>query len=129
MLYVSVSASYIRKATIAAAGGVVLALAFPRFELFYLVFVALVPLFFILRNERGIRAFGLGFITGFFFYLISLFWITEALSNFSALSLFSSVLILLLLVAYLSALVGVFASVVSFCRLDGRSPARRRARR
>ena len=113
-------ASYWRKAAVAAGGGVLLALAFPRFELFYLVFVGLVPLFFILRNEKGVRAFGLGFITGFFFYLISLFWITEALSNYSALGVWSSVLILMLLVAYLSALVGVFANVVSFCRLDGR---------
>jgi len=111
--------SYWRKCAIAAGGGVLLALAFPRFELFYLVFVALVPLFFILRNEKGVRAFSLGFITGLCFYLISLFWITEALSNYSALGFFSSVLILLLLVAYLSALVGVFANVVSSCRLDG----------
>ena len=113
--------SYRRKAVAAAAGGVLLALAFPRFELFYLVFVALVPLFFILRNEKGVRAFGLGFVFGLLFYLISLFWITEALSNYSALGFWSSVLILLLLVAYLSALVGVFANVVSLCRQDGRS--------
>ena len=113
--------SYWRKTAIAAVGGLLLALAFPRFELFYLVFVALVPLFFVLRNEKGIRAFGLGFSTGFVFYLISLFWITEALSNYSALGFWSSVLILLLLVTYLSALVGVFANVVSFCRMDGRS--------
>ena len=111
--------NYLRKVAIAAGSGVLLALAFPRFELFYLVFVALVPLFFVLRGEKGIRAFGLGFITGFVFYLISLFWITEALSNYSALGFWSSVLILLLLVAYLAALVGVFANVVSLCRLEG----------
>ena len=113
------SVNYLRKAAIAAGSGVLLALAFPRFELFYLVFVALVPLFFVLRGEKGVRAFGLGFITGFVFYLISLFWITEAMSNYSALGFWPSVLILLLLVAYLAALVGVFANVVSLCRLEG----------
>jgi len=113
------STSYRRKAAIAAGSGLLLALAFPRFELFYLIFVALVPLFFVLRDEKGIRAFGLGFIAGFVFYFISFFWITEALSNYSALSFWSSVLILLLLVAYLSALVGAFANAASLCRLDG----------
>ncbi|MBN2209657.1 MAG: apolipoprotein N-acyltransferase [Candidatus Coatesbacteria bacterium] len=110
---------YWRKAAIAAGSGLLLALAFPRFELFYLVFVALVPLFIALRGEKGLRAFGLGFTTGFVFHLISLFWITEAMSNYSALGLWPSVLILLLLVAYLAALVGVFANVVSLCGLEG----------
>jgi len=118
-LYPRIITNYLRKAVVAAGSGILLALAFPRFELFYLVFMALVPLFFVLRNEKGLRAFGLGFTFGFLFYLISLFWITEALSNFSALGFWPSVLILLLLVAYLSALVGVFANIVSFCRLDG----------
>ena len=113
--------NYLLKAIVAVGSGVLLALAFPKFELFYLVFVALVPLFLILRGERGLRAFGLGFITGFFYYLISLFWISNAMRNYSNLGFLPSVLVVLLLVCYLAALVGVFANMVSFCRINGAS--------
>lgn len=112
---------YIRKAIVAVGSGILLALAFPKFELFYLVFVALVPLFLVLRGERGLRAFGLGFITGFLYYLISLFWISNAMRNYSNLGFVPSVLVVLLLVCFLAALVGVFANMVSLCRLGGTS--------
>ena len=104
------------KTLLAATCGILLALAFPKFECFYLVLVAFVPLFFALQSEKGKRAFFLGFVAGLFFYFISLFWITEAMSNFSDLGFLGSVLILLILVAYLSLFVGAFANIVAMAR-------------
>ena len=110
---------YHKKILLCAFSGVLLALSLPRFELWYLAFIALVPLFFALEGERGFRAFLLGFVSGFLFYLISLFWITEAMRNYSALGFLGSVAVLLLLVVWLACLIGVFGNVVSLC---GSSP-------
>ncbi|MBN2209147.1 MAG: apolipoprotein N-acyltransferase [Candidatus Coatesbacteria bacterium] len=104
---------FLRKAILAAASGLLLALAFPKFELVYLVLVAFVPLFFSLESERGMRAFWLGFIAGFLFYIISLFWITEAMRNYSDLDFVLSIIVLLLFVGYLASLIGAFANIVS----------------
>ncbi|MBN1592730.1 MAG: apolipoprotein N-acyltransferase [Candidatus Coatesbacteria bacterium] len=112
---------YFRKAIVAACSGITLALAFPKFELSWLVFFALVPIFYISRNESGPGAFLLGTIAGFSFNFIAFFWITEAMSNFSDLGFVPSVMVLLLLVAYLAVYFGILANVASMIRLNGLS--------
>lgn len=57
------------------AAGFLLSLAFPPAGLWPLAFVALVPLFWLLRDERPFRGFLLGLIFGIAFYGATLYWI------------------------------------------------------
>jgi apolipoprotein N-acyltransferase len=54
---------------------VLLVLSFPRFELEFLVWIALVPLLLAIRHRNAAAAFGLSFITGFGFFVGISYWI------------------------------------------------------
>ncbi len=93
-------------------GGVALALAFPPVNLFPFAFIALVPLFLIMRGEKtgGFwRAFRPGFISGLAFFLPLLYWLVFLSSN----EVDNPLLMagpLLLLVAYQAFYWGLFAA-------------------
>ena len=54
---------------------ILLILAFPNFNLSYLVFVGFVPLFFALHNKSPKKAFFISYVCGFLFYLGTLYWL------------------------------------------------------
>ncbi len=56
---------------------ILLALSFPKFNLEFLSWFGLIPLFFALENHSGGRAFLLSFICGFFFWLITICWLVH----------------------------------------------------
>ncbi len=89
--------------------GFLLAFAFPKFNLEFLAWFALVPLFFAIYSGNARRALALGFVTGLVFYFITLSWVTNTLVNYGNIPTVVSWLILSLLVAYLSLYVGLFA--------------------
>ena len=93
--------------------GLLLAFAFPRFNLEFLTWFALVPLLFALYGGNARRAMKLGFVTGLVFYFITLSWVTNTLVNYGNIPTVVSWLILSLLVAYLSLYVGLFACLVN----------------
>jgi apolipoprotein N-acyltransferase len=93
-------------------GGVALALAFPPMNLFPLAFIALVPLFLVMRGEKpgGFwRAFRPGFISGLAFFLPLLYWLVFLSSNEVDNPLLMAVPLLLLL-AYQAFYWGLFAA-------------------
>lgn len=68
----------------AIASGVLLAAAFPRMGQMYLAWIAFVPLMLAIRGLPVRPAAGLGWISGFVFYLLSLWWIPDTVSNFTS---------------------------------------------
>ena len=93
--------------------GLLLAFAFPKFNLEFLAWFALVPLLFAIYGGNARRALKLGFVTGLVFYFITLSWVTNTLTNYGNIPTVVSWLILGLLVAYLSLYVGLFAYLVN----------------
>ncbi|MDH5458630.1 MAG: apolipoprotein N-acyltransferase, partial [Nitrospinota bacterium] len=89
--------------------GLLLAFAFPRFNLEFLAWFALVPLLFAIYGGSARLALKLGFVTGLVFYFITLSWVTNTLINYGNIPTVVSWLILTLLVAYMSLYLGLFA--------------------
>jgi len=94
--------------------GVLLIFSFPRFDLEFLAWFALVPLFLSIES-KGLRCtFELGFLTGIVTFLGILYWIIVAVHTYGNVPLIPSGLILLLLVAYLSLFMGAFTFLTRF---------------
>ncbi len=81
--------------------GLVLALAYPKFDLFPLAFVALGLLLLLVKMYPG-RGFRLGFLAGFSFFFLLLYWLTGVMTHFGGLPLPAAWGILALLSAYLA---------------------------
>ena len=83
---------------IAAFSGLLLALSFPRPDMYLLAWVALVPLLLVMDR----RPFASGFWAGFTFFAMVLYWLNIVMTTFGGLDPFSSVVAYLLLVTYLA---------------------------
>ncbi len=86
----------------AATTGLAGALAFPKFNLSFLIWIALVPLLFYLIREGKKRAFLAGWIAGLFFYGLLLYWIPYVPAHYGNLSLPLSLIIYFMLIALLA---------------------------
>ncbi|MGP8106661.1 MAG: apolipoprotein N-acyltransferase, partial [Desulfobaccales bacterium] len=82
--------------------GLLLAAAFPKWNQTYLLFVALIPLYWALQGKSLKAAFGLGLVSGLAYYLTLLYWIVYVTHVFGHLPLPVSLGVLLLLAGYLS---------------------------
>ncbi len=91
--------------------GLLLALAFPKAELGWVAWLALVPLFSVMQ-QRPWRA---GFSAGVVFFAVVLYWLNNVMTTFGNLPLALSVAIYLLLVLYLAAYWG--ATCWCACRI------------
>jgi len=97
--------------------GILLILSFPNFDLEFLAWFALVPLFYSIEG-KGLRlSFELGFLTGIITFLGILYWIIVAVHTYGNIPLIPSGFILLLLVAYLSLFIGVFTYLTRFIQI------------
>ncbi|MDE2484305.1 MAG: apolipoprotein N-acyltransferase [candidate division NC10 bacterium] len=99
---------------LAALSGGLLILAFPAPDLGWLAFVALVPLLWAIRGQTPVRAFYLGTLAGLLFYLISVSWVTHSMTAYGGVPFALSALALIVLAAYLSLYLGVFAMGASW---------------
>jgi len=90
--------------------GVLLVLLFPKFNLSFLAWVALVPLFLALEGRNLKESFNLGFLTGLISFMGILYWLVPTIvsSGGSKLLAFIS---LLLLASYLSIYYGLFCLI------------------
>jgi apolipoprotein N-acyltransferase len=88
--------------------GILLILSFPNFDLEFLAWFALVPLFYSIDGKGLYHSFKLGFFTGFVSFLGILYWIIVAVHTYGNVPFILSGLILLLLVIYLSLFTGAF---------------------
>ncbi|HYB98163.1 MAG TPA: apolipoprotein N-acyltransferase [Candidatus Limnocylindrales bacterium] len=76
----------LQKIALAAASGALLTLAFPRVWLGWVAWFALVPLLIGLRRQSVRAAAGFGWVAGFVFYLATLYWIPDTISNFTTIT-------------------------------------------
>lgn len=93
----------------AIASGFLLVVAFPKYDHSYLLFLALLPLFWALRGQKPRTAFWLGIVSGFTFYLGLLSWILYVTHVYGKLPLPLALGVLLLLAIYLSLYKGLWA--------------------
>ncbi len=94
---------------LAGSSGVLLILVFPKWDLGFLAFAALVPLLLALQPASPRKAFFLGFVTGCVFYLGSLSWLMHPMTVYGGLSPLVSFLILLSMACYLALYFAGFA--------------------
>lgn len=71
------------RAALAVASGLALGLAFPKFDLNLLAWVALVPLLYAIEGQRPWRVFGYSMLQGFAFFVVSLYWAIIPLHTFA----------------------------------------------
>ncbi|MDD5558594.1 apolipoprotein N-acyltransferase [Candidatus Methylomirabilis sp.] len=96
-------------ALLAALSAGLLILAFPKPDLGWLAFVALVPLLLAIRGRTPARAFFLGSLAGWLFYMVSISWVTHSMMVYGGVPFALSALALIILAAYLSLYIGLFA--------------------
>jgi apolipoprotein N-acyltransferase len=97
-------------------GGLII-LTFPKFNLEFLAWFALVPLFLAIDGKGLFHSFVLGFLTGLVSFLGILYWIIVAVHTYGNVPLILSLLILLLLVLYLSLFYGAFTFLTRFVQM------------
>jgi apolipoprotein N-acyltransferase len=97
--------------------GVLLILSFPNFDLEFLAWFALVPLFYLVEGKGLFHSFTFGFLAGIVSYLGILYWIIVAVHTYGNVPLIPSALILLLLVVYLSLFIGAFTFLIRLIQI------------
>jgi len=90
---------------------VLLILSFPNFDFSFLAWIALAPLFFAIRNKKPSQAFLFGYLTGFIFYLGSLYWLIHV-----------TLPGLILLCLYLALYFGIFTLLSNYTLSANRYP-------
>jgi len=110
------------KAILAVISGLLLFLSFPKYGDGAVIWLALVPLLYALRESNLKSGFITGFITGFIFNIGILYWVGLVVLNYGHLPLAVGLLATLCLAAYLGIYVSLFAGGVVYFRNRGLSP-------
>ncbi len=114
-----ISANTLTRAAIVIASGLALALAFPKFDVSLLAWVAFVPLFYAIEGEPLGRVFGWAWLWGLACYAASFYWVVITLTDFAGVRLALAILPML-------ALAGVVAIYSAIAIWAGEFVARRR---
>ncbi len=96
------SSNTITRAVLVGASGLALALAFPKFDINLLAWVAFVPLFYAIEGEPLKRVFGWAWLQGLVCYVFSLYWIEITLHRFAGVHEAIAMLPMLLLAAVMA---------------------------
>lgn len=106
----------VRSLLLAAAGGVLLVLAFPDFEFWYLAWVALVPLLAAVDREKesSRRAFTAGWIFGLVFFFGTCWWLTFAPITYAGFPPVVAYFLLLIVCMIVGIFPGIFAAIMAF---------------
>lgn len=105
-----------------ALSGVLLTLSFPDFDLEWLAWIALIPFLWSLRNTTPSRAALLGFVCGFTFFLGTLYWIFNVLTQYGHLPTSIGIFLLILLISYLALFFSAFAFLIRWVREKSEIP-------
>jgi len=103
----------------AALSGVLVFLSFPKFGRGIIAWIALIPLFYALRNARPAEGFRLGFLTGFVAQTGILYWIVYVVVQYGRLPIYAGIAAMLLLAAYVALYTACFAMGVAYFRQRG----------
>lgn len=94
---------------LAALSGILLVLAFPKFDLEILSWVALIPWLWSIKKKSPPQAAFLGFVAGFTFFAGLLYWIYNVLTEYGHLPGWVSIFLLVVLISYLALYFSLFA--------------------
>ncbi len=94
---------------LAIVSGILAALAFPKFNFNFLIWIALIPLFFILYQSGQKKAFLAGWLAGLSFYGLLLYWIPYVPAHYGNLSPFLSFIIYLIFISFLALFWALFS--------------------
>lgn len=86
--------------------GLLLALSFPKADLPFLAWIALIPLLIALEGQSPRNAFRLGFLSGLASYAGLIYWVTIVMTDYGHLPLFVSIPLWLLLSCWLALFTG-----------------------
>jgi apolipoprotein N-acyltransferase len=103
---------------LAGLSGLLAALCFPKFGLFFLAWICLIPLLFALLRKRPWAAFRIGYVGGLIYYGILLYWIPYVPAHYGGLSPVVSILIYLVLIVFMALSWGGVATVFSWIGLS-----------
>ncbi len=106
---------------LAAVSGLLLTASFPKIELDWLIWIALVPLLAALADLSARESFRIGFIAGLVHYLTLLYWVVPVMRTYGYLPWYLSVAILFLFAAVLALFPAVFSMTLAAV---GRTPMR-----
>lgn len=101
------------------AGGLALGVAFPKFDINLLAWIAFVPLLYAIDGERMGRVFGYAWLQGLVCYIVSLYWIEYTLHHFAGVNPILAAIPLVLLAAVMALFFGlaVWAAQLMTARL------------
>jgi len=106
---------------LAAISGLLLTGAFPKIGFDWLIWFALLPLLYALRNMPAWAAFRLGFVTGLIHFLTLLYWLVPVMRTYGYLPAYLSITVLCLFAAVLALFIALFSAVLAAC---GKTPVR-----
>ncbi len=93
--------------------GLLLIPGFPPFDLYPVAWIAIVPLLFSLRGKNVRTSFLLGTLTGFVFFLGTIYWVFNSIYYYGNIPAAAGLLLMLALCLYLGLYLGVFSAVFS----------------
>ena len=108
-----------KKLMLAVSSGLLLFLSFPKYGSGIMAWVALIPLFFALKDATPREALKIGFLTGFVAHIGILYWIVYVVVQYGYLPIYAGIAAMLLLAAYLSLYTACFAMGVVFLKGRG----------
>jgi apolipoprotein N-acyltransferase len=103
----SISSNTLTRAALVIASGLALALAFPKFDISLLAWVAFVPFFYAVEGEPLKNVFWWGWLQGLACYVGSLYWVVITLNEFAGVHFVLSLLPMLLL----AGVVGIYTAL------------------
>ena len=104
---------------LALASGFLIFLSFPKFGTGILAWVSLVPLLYALKGKRIKDGLAIGFIAGLVSYIGIIYWVTFVVVHYGYLPYYVGVSAMLLLAAYLSVYIALFAAGVIYFKERG----------
>ncbi|MDO8785117.1 MAG: hypothetical protein Q7J12_02770, partial [Syntrophales bacterium] len=99
--------------------GVLLFLSFPKFGTGILAWVSLVPLLYALEGKRIKDGLAVGFIAGLVWYIGIIYWVIFVVVHYGYLPYYVGIFAMLLLAAYLSVYIALFAAGVIYFKKRG----------
>src|SRR5437870_136180 len=92
--------------------GTLLVLCFPKYDLDFLAWIALVPLLIAIREKPWRTAFGQGWLAGLVYFGGTLSWVINAMHQYGKVPFPLSFLVMLLLAGYCALFVALFAAIL-----------------
>ncbi|MBI3354151.1 MAG: apolipoprotein N-acyltransferase, partial [Nitrospirae bacterium] len=105
---------------LAASSGLLIAISFPRFNLYPVAWIGIIPLLTVLKDKDKKDAFYLGWLVGATSFIVIINWVTITMYNYGKVPLPVSYTIMFLLAAYLGLYTAIFSYL--FNLIKDRSP-------